>query len=243
MGCRREHLNLHRFPANLSYDLFVFSWCRDGEASSKSSDRHTELAFTALMAGWAAEGLPFGHLFSWVQFETCKKQWSSGAGSSFLQHKEKSWRLKKWESTATSSVMRCGQAVYMERILRSDRTPLFKSWIHHEDSELSLKITLSSLGVFFSLSLSRCFRLFSELEERTMYDYAHAWFKQVRDWLLPAWACGWPKISAGKTSVVRKKESALIGENAFRWWHSFWSCLLVRLAKLNVIPNQFLSCQ
>lgn len=62
----------------------------------------------------------------------------------------------------------------MERILRSDRTPLFKSRIHHEDSELSLKITLSSLGVFFSLSISRRFRLFSELEERTMYDYAHA---------------------------------------------------------------------
>lgn len=201
-----------RAPKSASFSRKPFLWPvrffvmqRWRSIEQKSSDSHTELAFTALMAGWAAEGLPFGHLFSWVQFETCKKQWSSGAGSSFLQHKEKSWRLQKWESTATSPVMRCGQAVYMERILRSDRTPLFKSRIHHEDSELSLKITLSSLGVFFSLS--RCFRLFSELEERTMYDYAHAWFKQVRDWLLPAWACGWSKISAGKTSVVRKKES------------------------------------
>lgn len=156
-----------RAPKSASFSRKPFLWPvrffvmqRWRSIEQKSSDSHTELAFTALMAGWAAEGLPFGHLFSWVQFETCKKQWSSGAGSSFLQHKEKSWRLQKWESTATSSVMRCGQAVYMERILRSDRTPLFKSWIHHEDSELSLKITLSSLGVFFSLSLSMFSPLF-----------------------------------------------------------------------------------
>lgn len=224
-----------RAPKSASFSRKPFLWPvrffvmqRWRSIEQKSSDSHTELAFTALMAGWAAEGLPFGHLFSWVQFETCKKQWSSGAGSSFLQHKEKSWRLKKWESTATSSVMRCGQAVYMERILRSDRTPLFKSWIHHEDSELSLKITLSSLGVFFSLSISRRFRLFSELEERTMYDYAHAWFKQVRDWLLPAWACGWSKISAGKTSVVKKKgiwlwlEKTLSGGGGTRFGAAYW---------------------
>jgi hypothetical protein len=114
--------NLHRFRANLSYDMFVFR-----DAACWWADGRLECA-----AVW--------HLFSWVQFGMCKVASGQEQEVPFLStRKTHEGRRSERVLQHISSVRTCGRAraVYMSRL-----------WIHLEDSELSLRTAvLSCLGV------------------------------------------------------------------------------------------------